>query len=128
MAGMGQTPGSGRLRSFGYAFSGIGTLLVSQPNARIHAAATIIVFTGAFLLGFSRFEWCVVILTVAAVWVAEAMNTALECLADAASPEFHPLVKKAKDVAAGGVLVTTLGSVIIGLLVFGPHLLFFLKK
>ncbi len=125
---MGQTPGSGRLRSFGYAFAGIATLIVSQPNARIHAVATVVVFAGALLLGLSRIEWCVIILTVAAVWAAEAMNTALEYLADSATPEFHPLVKKAKDVAAGGVLVTALGSVIVGLLVFGPHLLFFLKK
>jgi diacylglycerol kinase len=128
---MGQISGSspgGRLRSFGYAFSGIGTLIRSQPNARVHAAATAIVMAGGFLLGLSRLEWCVVVLTVAAVWTAEALNTALECLADAASPEFHPLVKKAKDVAAGGVLVTALGSVVVGLLVFGPRLLFLLKK
>jgi len=116
------------LRSFGYAFSGIRTLIISQPNARIHAAATAIVMAGAFLLGLSWMEWCVIVLTVAAVWTAEALNTALEYLADAASPEFHPLVKKAKDVAAGGVLVTALGSVIVGFLVFGPRLLFLLKK
>jgi len=128
---MGQTPGSspgGRLRSFGYVFSGIRILIISQPNARIHAAATAIVMAGAFLLGLSWMEWCVIVLTVAAVWTAEALNTALEYLADAASPEFHPLVKKAKDVAAGGVLVTALGSVIVGFLVFGPRLLFLLKK
>ena len=128
---MGQTPGSSpgdRLRSFGYAFSGMRTLIISQPNARLHAAATAIVMAGAFLLGLSRIEWCIIILTVAAVWTAEALNTALEYLADAASPEFHPLVKKAKDVAAGGVLVTALGSVIVGFLVFGPRLLFLLKN
>ena len=50
------------------------------------------------------------------------MNTALELLADVASPEFHPLVEKAKDVAAGAVLLSAIGSVVIGLLVFGPHL------
>ncbi len=128
---MGQTSGSspgGRLRSFGYAFSGIRTLIMSQPNARIHAAATVIVMAGAFILGLSRLEWCVIILAVAAVWAAEALNTALEYLADAASPEFHPLVKKAKDVAAGGVLVTALGSVVVGLLVFGPRILSVLKN
>jgi len=128
---MGQAPSSSpgsRLRSFGYAFSGIRTLIISQPNARLHAAATAIVMAGAFILGLSRVEWCIIILTVAAVWTAEALNTALEYLADAASPEFHPLVKKAKDVAAGGVLVTALGSAIVGLLVFGPRLLFLLKK
>jgi diacylglycerol kinase (ATP) len=58
-----------------------------------------------------------------AVWTAEALNTALELLADVASPEFHPLVEKAKDVAAGAVLISAIGSVIIGLLVFGPCML-----
>jgi diacylglycerol kinase (ATP) len=58
-----------------------------------------------------------------AVWTAEALNTALELLADAASPDFHPLVAKAKDVAAGAVLLSAVGSVVIGLLILGPPLL-----
>jgi diacylglycerol kinase (ATP) len=81
-----------------------------------------------FFSGLSRVEWCVIVITIAAVWTAEALNTSLEFLADASSPEFHPLIKKAKDVAAGGVLIAALGSVIVGLLVFGPRLLFLLKK
>ena len=62
-----------------------------------------------------------------AVWTAEALNTALELLADVASPEFHPLVEKAKDVAAGAVLISAIGSVIIGLLVLGPCMLKLIK-
>jgi len=57
-----------------------------------------------------------------AVWSAEAMNTAFEFLADAASPGFPPLVKHAKDVAAGAVLLAAIGAVVIGLLVFAPYL------
>jgi diacylglycerol kinase (ATP) len=57
------------------------------------------------------------------VWTAEALNTALEFLADAASPEFHPLVGHAKDVAAGAVLISAAGAVVIGLLVLGPHVI-----
>jgi diacylglycerol kinase (ATP) len=56
-----------------------------------------------------------------AVWTAEALNTALEFLADVASPQFHPLVEKAKDVAAGAVLISAVGSTTIALLIFGPH-------
>ena len=56
------------------------------------------------------------------VWSAEALNTALEFLADAAKPEYHPLVKKAKDVAAGAVLIAALGAAVIGALVFIPAL------
>ena len=56
------------------------------------------------------------------VWTAEALNTAFEFLADVASPEFHPLVKHAKDVAAGAVLIAAFGAAVIAVLVLGPHL------
>ena len=68
---------------------------------------------------------CWVVLAVVGVWTAEALNTALEFLCDVASPEFHPLVEKSKDVAAGAVLIAALGAVAIGILVFGPHVLEF---
>jgi len=56
-----------------------------------------------------------------AVWTSEALNTALEFLADVASPEIHPLVEKAKDVAAGAVLISAIGAVAIAILVLGPY-------
>ena len=59
----------------------------------------------------------------AGVWTAEALNTAIEFLVDLASPELHPLAAKAKDVAAGAVLVAAIGSLVVGVLVFGPHVL-----
>jgi diacylglycerol kinase (ATP) len=80
------------------------------------------------VLGLSRLEWCAVVLAVVAVWTAEALNTALEFLVDLASPELHPLAGKAKDAAAGAVLVTAAGAVVIGLLVFGPHLLAWIRR
>ena len=63
------------------------------------------------------------IFAIALVWTAEGLNTALEWLCDVAAPEYHPLVKKAKDVAAAAVLLAAIGSALIGLLVFGPRLL-----
>ncbi len=114
---------TGRLRSFKYAFTGIATMLKSQHNAWVHAVATVGVLISGLLLGVSREDWCWLVLAVMAVWSAEALNTAFEFLADVASPEFHPLVKKSKDVAAGAVLITAIGAVIIGLLVFVPYLL-----
>ncbi len=93
-----------------------------QHNAWIHAASTIIVLAGGFFLQLTRAEWCWIVLAMAIVWTAEALNTAFEFLADAASPEFHPLVRDAKDVAAGAVLVTAIAAVIIGALIFWPHL------
>ena len=67
------------------------------------------------------------VIAIMAVWTAEALNTAFEFLADVASPEFHPLVEKAKDVAAGAVLISAGGSVVIALLILGPYVLRFLS-
>lgn len=110
-----------RARSFGYAIRGIRVLLVSQPNAWIHAVATVLVCVLGFVFRLSAAEWCWLVLAMAAVWTAEAVNTAIECLTDLASPTFHPLAGKAKDVAAGAVLIAAIASVAIGLLILGPH-------
>jgi diacylglycerol kinase (ATP) len=111
-----------RLRSFFYAGRGVQTMLRSQHNAWLHVVATLLVGTGGLVLRVSRLEWIVLIFAVVSVWTAESLNTALEFLCDVASPEFHPLVEKAKDVAAGAVLICALGAAVIGALVFAPHI------
>ena len=114
---------SARMRSFAYAFTGIWTMLKSQHNAWIHLSATIVVVIAGFIFSITAAEWCWIILAIVSVWSAEAFNTAFEFLADVASPDFHPLVKKAKDVAAGAVLICAFGAVAIGLVVLGPYVL-----
>jgi diacylglycerol kinase (ATP) len=124
--GRGTSPGftfHGRIRSVRYALRGIALMLRSQRNAWVHAVATIAVVTLGLLLGVTAAGWCWLVLAMMAVWTAEALNTALELLADVASPDFHPLVAEAKDVAAGAVLLSALGSVVIGVLILGPPLL-----
>ena len=116
-----------RARSFGYAFRGVVTLLATQHNAWIHAAASVAVVGLGVALGVNRLEWALIVLAIALVWTAEGFNTALEWLCDVAAPEYHPLVKKAKDVAAAAVLLAAIGSALIGLLVFGPRLLTLLE-
>jgi diacylglycerol kinase (ATP) len=118
----------GRLKSVRHAFHGVGLMLISQHNAWLHAFASFAVVATGVLCRLSAEEWCWIILAIMAVWTAEALNTALEFLADVTSSEFHPLVRKAKDVAAGGVLISAMGSVIIGLLVLGPPLLHYLER
>ncbi len=113
---------SARVQSFRYAWRGVKIMLRSQQNAWIHAVVSICVLVAGAFLHLSDPQWCWLVLAIMAVWTAEAMNTALELLADVASPEFHPLVEKAKDVAAGAVLISAMGSVLIGLLVLGPPL------
>lgn len=117
----------GRIRSVGFALRGIRTMLASQHNAWIHAAATVIVAGAGLALRLSWAEWCWIVLAIVAVWTAEALNTAFEFLTDVASPNFHPIAGKAKDVAAGAVLLAAIGAVIIGAMVFGPKIVDLLK-
>jgi diacylglycerol kinase (ATP) len=111
-----------RLKSVSFALAGIGVMLRTQHNAWIHLAATIVVVGAGLWFNVAREEWIWLVLAMIAVWTAEALNTAFELLCDVASPEFHPLVKQAKDVAAAAVLIAAIGATIIGLLVFVPHL------
>jgi len=112
-----------RLASFRYAGMGLVTLLREQHNSRIHLLATVAVVGLGAWLGLTRQEWVLLLLAIALVWIAEALNTALEYLADAAVPGRNPLVGKAKDVAAAAVLIAAGVAVMIGCLLFLPRLL-----
>jgi len=111
-----------RWRSFSHAFSGLAYVFRTQKNAWIHALATVLATAAGFWLQISRAEWAVLALTITAVWTAECFNTAIEAVVDLASPQLHPLAKIAKDSAAASVLVTAIGSVMVGILLFGPPL------
>jgi diacylglycerol kinase (ATP) len=104
------------------ALAGLAVLHWSQKNARVHAAATVAVIVTGFVLRLSVRDWIFIGLAVGLVWLAEAVNTAIELVADAAVPQEHPLVGKAKDVAAGGVLLAAATAAFIGILVLGPPL------
>jgi diacylglycerol kinase len=67
-------------------------------------------------------EWCALVSAIALVWAAEALNTAVELLTDLVQPERHPLAGRAKDAAAAGVLLASIGAAVIGALVFLPRL------
>lgn len=112
-----------QVRSFGYAFRGIGKMLQTEIHARIHAVATLLVVATGLATGLDRFEWLAIVLTIAAVWSLEAVNTAIEALCDLVSPDHHPRIETAKDVAAGAVLIAAIAAVVVAALVFGPHLL-----
>lgn len=110
-----------RWHSFGFAFSGLRYMLRTQPHARIHLLAVVVVTCAASLTGLTATEWSVLVLSMALVLSLETINTSLEALADALHPSHHPLIGKAKDLAAAAVLVSALASVIIGTLIFIPH-------
>ncbi|MBC6981896.1 diacylglycerol kinase family protein [Caulobacter sp. 17J80-11] len=111
-----------RLKSFRYAFTGIGFMLRTQHNAWIHLAATAAVVAAGIGLKVRTEDWRWLIVAVVLVWVAEAMNTAFEHLCDVVSPDFHVLVQRSKDVAAGAVLICSIGAVVLGALTLAPYL------
>ena len=113
---------SARLKSFKHAFAGLAILLREQHNARIHLLATLLVLGLAAWLDVTRTDWVLLLLTVAMVWMAEALNSGLEYLCDAAVPDHHELIARAKDVAAAGVLICATVAVMVGVLVFLPYL------
>lgn len=111
-----------RINSFRFAFRGLADLFRNQANARIHLVVAVVVALAGWWLGLSRLEWVAVVLSIALVISMEAMNTALEYLADRISPEHDPLVGKAKDAAAAAVLIAAFGAVTVGLIIFLPKL------
>lgn len=111
-----------RLHSFRHAFRGWFYALRTQRNAWIHSAVATIVLILGIWLQLSPLDWAIIILTIAMVFAAEFMNTAIEAVVDLASPDTHPLAKIAKDVGAAAVLVAALAAIIIGLLLLGPPL------
>ena len=107
------------IKSFSYAIQGILTAM-SEQNFRFHLLSAVIVVIAGFLTGLSIAEWMIIVLVITLVIGAEMFNTAIERVVNLASPDYHPLAKQAKDVAAGSVLVFTVCSVIIGILIFLP--------
>ena len=110
-----------RARSFVYAGRGLAHLFATQHNAWIHLFAAAVVVASGCYFDLSRWEWAWLVLAIGLVLAAEAMNTAIEALADAVAPEFDAGVGRAKDVAAAAVLILSITAAILGGLVFLPH-------
>jgi len=110
------------IAGFRFAFSGLWYALRTQRNARIHVCIAILAILMGVVLHISAVEFALIFVAITGVFIAEMFNTVLELCIDLASPDYHPLAKIAKDVAAGAVLLSAMLSVVIGLFVFGPHL------
>lgn len=111
-----------RLKSFVYAWKGIGSFLRKEHNAWIHCTAVVVVTVVGFAFGISRMEWVAVIGCFGMVLAAEAFNTAIERLVNLVSPDYHPIAGDVKDVAAGAVLICAVAAAIIGVVIFSPYL------
>ncbi len=107
-----------RYNSFGFAIKGILALLKQEPNMRIHALAAIIVIVAGFVRHITSIQWIAIAIAIGIVWIAEAFNTCIEMLCDLYSIEYNSKIKFIKDIAAAGVLIASIISVVIGIFVF----------
>ena len=114
-----------RLQSFSVAFIGLRTIFARERNFRTHLFLGLLAILACWVFGVGKSEWIAVVLLIAVVLSAEAFNTCIEYLCDFVSPEFRPVIKKIKDVAAGAVLISALGAVTVGCIIFIPYLLKF---
>ena len=114
---------SERIKSFKYAREGLRTLFIEEHNARVHLVSALIAVALGFVLKISPNEWIALVIVVSLVFIGELFNTSLEALADFASPEKHPQIKKVKDLAAAAVLLSSISAVITGIIIFLPKLI-----
>ncbi len=110
------------VRSFNHAYRGMVYAVRTQRNMRFHVVAAIVVLVLSVLLGVSKLELALLVLVITLVLITEMFNTAMEFAVDLVTTEYHPLAKLAKDVAAGAVLVSSIGAVLVGYLVLADDL------
>lgn len=114
-------------QSFGYAFEGLGYALRTVRNLRIHLFFTLLVVFGGMFFGISKMEYFICLLFVALVISLELVNTAIEEAVDLASPDINPIAKRSKDVAAAAVLFSAVMAFIVGLMIFVPKIITFVR-
>lgn len=116
------------LKSFAFAFNGFKICFTSEANFKIHmllAAAAVLL---GFMFGISNVEWLAVIFSIAFIAVTEMVNTAIEKLCDVVHKDFHPGIKKVKDIAAGAVLLAAVCSLVTGGIIFLPKMIVLIKS
>ncbi len=109
--------------SLKYAIAGLKYLYSAENNIRIHTLVTILVIAAGAILRISLTSWAIIILTIALVWIVEALNTVFERLFDLLDGSYNPIVKIGKDVSAAAVLISAIASIAIALIVFIPRII-----
>jgi diacylglycerol kinase len=112
-----------RLKSFQFAFNGIRIMFVNEHNAWIHLAAALLAIIGGIVFKISFSEWMAVLIAIGMVFTSEALNTSIEKLSDFVSAEKQKSIKEVKDLAAAGVLISSIIALLIALFVFLPRIL-----
>ena len=109
-------------RSFEHAYRGMISAVRTQRNMRFHVVVAVLVLLASLLVGVSKLELAILVLTILLVFITEMFNTAMEFVVDLVTSEYHPLAKLAKDISAGAVLVSSVGAVLVGYLVLADNL------
>jgi diacylglycerol kinase len=111
-------------KSLSYAIQGLSVAYKTQKNYRFHLLAGFLAIIGGILLNFKCIEYCILILAISFVITAELFNSVIEFSLDALyKNKFSKMVKMAKDLSAGVVLIAAMTSILIGILLFGRKLL-----
>lgn len=108
--------------SFAYAITGIIYVVATGRNMKIHLLAALFAVAAGLWLSITRLEWAIITISIFMVLAAEMINTAIEKTVDLVTRDYHPLAKHAKNIAAGGVLLTAINSIIAGIIIFGHYL------
>ena len=111
-----------RLKSFVYAFNGMRILLLEEHNARIHLFAAIFVVAAGLFFRIEPSEWMAIFISMGGVFGMEAINSAIENLADFVTEEKQEKIRKAKDLAAAGVLFFAIAAALVGAMIFIPKI------
>lgn len=108
-----------RKNSFYYAFNGLARIFREEPNAKLHALATVLAITAGYFRHIGKTDWLFIVAAIGLVWITEALNTCIEKLCDfACNNQWHPTIKIIKDISAGAVLLASIVSVVIAVIVF----------
>jgi len=116
-------PPKGKLAdSFVHAWAGMRYVFCSERNPRIYLIVSLLVTALGIWLRLAPAEWALIIAAMAFVFAGEMLNTVVELVVDLITRDQHPLAKRAKDVAAGAVLVASIAAAAVGIVVLGPPL------
>jgi len=110
------------IQSFRDAAKGVAYVFVNEQNFRFQTFSSLVVVLVSWYVGLSKSEWVVILLLIFLVMILELINSAVEKFADVLKPRLDLQVQTVKDIMAGMVLLASLGAILIGLVIFYPHL------
>jgi diacylglycerol kinase len=109
------------LKSYGYAIRGLVKTFREEQNLKIQTFASLVVFILGIYFSISRIEWAILVLVICLVLIAEISNSAVERITDVLKPRINTYVKEIKDIMAAAVFLSSIGAIVIGLIIFLPY-------